>query len=136
MKRTLLCLFAAMTLCLGTSSIAEAQNRGGQKPPTSQTNKTQNKPQADKPQANKQQNKPDANKQQTNKNKGKGNHDNFNRIPSDPNGEVYITNTGEKYHRPWCDKLKGKQTRRVSKDKAKRAGLKSCKKCKKNNKKK
>ena len=54
---------------------------------------------------------------------------NFDIVDYDPNGDVYITRSGKKYHSEWCTYIKSKATQRVNSDDAERVGLEPCKKC-------
>jgi len=60
----------------------------------------------------------------------KHNTDNFDVIPYDPNGDVYITPHGTKYHLQYCYTLnRAKKIQQVNSYKAEEEGLEPCSKC-------
>jgi len=117
MKRFLLILAAAFTLCVGSSCTTDGT--------ASQTATTQAKKAARKVVKEATREKAKESKEE------KEFRDNFKDIPADPKGEVYVTKTGEKYHVKGCVALEDRETKRVSKTKAQNAGLHACKKCSK-----
>lgn len=57
-------------------------------------------------------------------------HNNFDIVPYDADGDVYITKHGKKYHREYCYTLNGsKKIKRVNFSDAESAGLEPCSKC-------
>lgn len=55
---------------------------------------------------------------------------NFDRVPCDENGEVYITPNGKKYHFPKCHTLrKSSRLQQVSIEDAEAAGITPCSRC-------
>lgn len=56
--------------------------------------------------------------------------DNFELVPYDENGDVYITRYGKKFHRKTCGSLRrSRAIRCVSSDEARGKGLSACSKC-------
>ena len=55
---------------------------------------------------------------------------NFDKIPYDPDGDIVITPSGDKYHYEWCYTLnKAKKIRRANRHDAEAAGLEPCSRC-------